>query len=93
MSFTEASPQSLLFLFAHLIQKGNQIRRLITRARSVLGPAHAIQSRAIDIFVLQLLIVAIKSSFPQLPWLLRPENTFLRPGFDQAHITVAEEAV
>lgn len=48
----------------------------------------------IDIPVPLLLIVAIKSSFPQLPSYNFPHTTLLRPlAFDPAHIIVAEEAV
>lgn len=48
----------------------------------------------IDIPAPPLLIVAIKSSFPQLPGYYFPHTTLLRPlAFDPAHIIVAEEAV
>lgn len=48
----------------------------------------------IDIPAPPLLIMAIKSSFPQLPSYNFPHTTLLRPlAFDPAHIIVAEEAV
>lgn len=66
------SPSTDQFSLGHTIQKRNWNHRLITRTLRVVGEAFwRLRNRrrraAIDIFVLQLLIVAIKSSFPQLP--------------------------